>query len=119
MKKLLVKLCTCVCFSMMFGAVLMGCGEDKKGISTSELSGTWEAEDGIAVYQFSEAGTGSAYTKKNPDVKVTFTYTIGDDAVTIQQTGKETKTDLTISEEDGTTVLYNTNKHNEKVVKVG
>lgn len=122
MKKLSVKLCACLCLMAICVNVLIGCGKNAKGMSSSELSGTWESESGIAVYEFSDNGTGYAYTKKNPDIKLDFSYTIGNESITIEsslpgQTGKKTKTNLTISKEDDNVILYNTNKNNEKIVK--
>lgn len=125
MKKLSVKLCACLCLMAICVNVLIvcvGCSKNAKGISSSELSGTWESESGIAVYEFSDNGTGYAYTKKNPDTKLNFSYTIGNESITIESSlpghaGKKNKTDLTISKENGNVILYNTNKNNEKIVK--
>lgn len=122
MNKLLIKLCACLCLMAICVNVLIGCGKNTKGMNSSELSGTWESESGIAVYEFSDNGTGYAYTKKNPDTKLNFSYTIGNESITIEsslpgQTGKKNKTDLTISKEDGKVILYNPNKNNEKIVK--
>lgn len=115
-KRDLVKLLTCACCALFLGTGIVGCNE--KGTVDAGLSGTWEAEEGIAVYQFSENGTGYSYVKAHPDVTVDFTYTVENDTVIIQRKGKDTTTQLTMKEENGEIVLYNNNKHDEKVVKV-
>ncbi|MDD6069238.1 MAG: DUF5640 domain-containing protein [Clostridiales bacterium] len=111
-----VKLFLGMCCALFIGAGAIGCTEKETG--DSMLSGTWEAEGKVAAYQFSEDGTGYAYVKTNPDITVDFTYTIENDTVTIEKVGSDTQTQFTMKEENGETVLYNNNKHGEKVVKV-
>ena len=114
-KRDLNKLLICICSVLLIGAAVTGCGKEEA--SGSVLYGTWEAEEGVASYQFFDDGTGYSYVKSNPDITVDFTYTIEDDIVTIQRTGSDSKAQLAISEENGEIVLYNKNKHDERIVK--
>lgn len=105
---------TSLCDILLLAVILSGCG--KQQAADAAFAGTWQAEEGLAAYEFLEDGTGYTYVKSNPDAIVNLTYYVDGDKVVIEKVGGDTRAELTISEEDGETVLYN--KQQQRIIRI-